>query len=320
MPAVSGALTLTHEACCLCGVEDGEPIAVGEDFEYRTSRDTFLAVRCRHCGLVYLNPRPSLGDLDRIYPATYHAFSFSAERFGLAYRVRQRLEARRLLACCEGLPADARILDVGCGDGFHLRLLKEFGQPAWKLEGVDASARAVPAARAAGLMVHQGTLESCALPRNTFDLVFLIATIEHVEDPVSLMRSVRAVLKPGGRAVIVTDNTATADFRWFGNRHWGGYHFPRHWNLFDKPALEKLAREASLEPAKIETIVSPVNWVYSIRNWLDDSGAPRWLVKQFSLETPVTLGVFTLVDSVFRLFGRGALLRATFQKPDRKSS
>lgn len=37
---------------------------------------------------------------------------------------------------------------------------------------------------------------------------------------------------------------------------------------------------------RVETIVSPVNWVYSIRNWLGDEGASRWLVNQFSLNLP----------------------------------
>ncbi len=91
-------LSLAYQRCCLCGVEDAAPVAVGEDFEYHTSRDTFVTMRCRHCGLVFLNPRPIRDELDRIYPPSYHAFQFSKENFGLAHRVRSRLEARRLLA------------------------------------------------------------------------------------------------------------------------------------------------------------------------------------------------------------------------------
>lgn len=89
-------LSLVAVKCCICDVDDAEPIAVGEDFEYRTSPDTFLAMQCRCCGLVYLNPRPAITELDQIYPADYHAFEFSAERYGLVYRVRRKLEARRL--------------------------------------------------------------------------------------------------------------------------------------------------------------------------------------------------------------------------------
>ena len=111
--------------CCICRTRDSEPVGVGPDFEYRTSPDSFLAVRCTRCGVVYLDRRPVAAELDRIYPDHYHAFAFTEDRFGFVYSVRRRLEARRLLHAFAGLPADARIVDVGCGDGFHLDLLDE---------------------------------------------------------------------------------------------------------------------------------------------------------------------------------------------------
>lgn len=307
-------LTLSFQVCCLCGVEDAEPTAVGEDFEYRTSADTFMAMRCRGCGLVFLNPRPSLETLDRIYPPTYHAFQFSPENFGLAHRVRSWLEARRLLSYCKGLGDEARILDIGCGDGFHLRLLRKFGRPGWQLEGVDTSERAVASARGAGLTIHQGTVETADLHEGSYDLVLLIATIEHVADPPGILRAATQLLRAGGRVVVITDNTATLDFHVFGRRHWGGYHFPRHWNLFDKRSLRLLAEQAGLEVVRVSTILSPVNWVYSIRNWLADRRAPSWLIERFSLNARFSLGVFTIVDSLFQLLRRGALLKLIGQK------
>jgi SAM-dependent methyltransferase len=312
-------LALAYQPCCLCGVEDGVPAAVGEDFEYSTSRDTFVAMRCGNCGLVYLNPRPADAELDRIYPPTYHAFQFSAENFGLAHRVRSRLEARRLLSYCRRLGDVARILDVGCGDGFHLRLLKQYGRPGWKLEGVDASERAVQAARDSGLDVHLGTIESADLPQDAYDLILLIATVEHVANPLTVLSAAARLLRPGGRVVVVTDNTATLDFRLFGKRHWGGYHFPRHWNLFDKRSLRLLAKQAGLEVETLSTALSPVNWVYSIRNRLVDRQAPRWLVDRFSLKSPASLGAFTLLDGLFNAFGNGALLKLVAKKPRQAS-
>ncbi len=314
-PAHGAGLALTHVACCVCGAEDCVPAGIGEDFEYRTSPDTFIAMRCRECGLVYLDPRPTATELPRIYPPNYHAFDFSPERFGFVYRVRRSLEARRALQWCRGLGESARILDVGCGDGFHLRLLRDFGRPGWKLEGVDASERAVEAARHAGLIVHHGTIERLDLPAATYDLVLLIATIEHVDDPAGVLRAVRRLLKPGGRVVVVTDNTATTDFAVFGARHWGGYHFPRHFNLFNRSTLERLAAITELDVDSIETVMSPVNWVYSIRNTLVDWGAPSWLVERFSLRSPVALAFFTLVDSAHQVAGSGALLRAVLRRP-----
>ena len=123
--AKKDSLKLVRVTCCICQDDHATVAGVGEDFEYHTSADVFVAMQCEVCGLVYLNPRPSVSEFDRIYPPGYHAFDFSEKDFGFVFKVRSRLEANRLLTLCKGLPDDAKILDVGCGDGFHLRLLPE---------------------------------------------------------------------------------------------------------------------------------------------------------------------------------------------------
>jgi SAM-dependent methyltransferase len=309
-------LATEHVLCCICKGSESDVIGSGADFEYATCPDTFTMVQCRRCGLIYLNPRPTLDELGRIYPSNYHAFEFSEERFGFVYRVRRRLESRRALAWCEGLGNHARILDVGCGDGFHLRLLRDFGNPSWQLEGVDADIRAVEAARAASLTVHKGFVEELDLPVNAYDLVMLIATIEHVDDPRGILSTIRPLLRPGGRVVIVTDNTqALRLLPFLAKRYWGGYHFPRHWNLFNPDALRALAQQVGLEVKSLTTVVTPVNWVYSIRNALVDLEAPSWLSNRFSLESPVALAIFTVFDIVCRSVGYGGLIRAALQRP-----
>jgi SAM-dependent methyltransferase len=308
-------LRLVPAVCCLCGVEDADPVAVGADFEYRTCPDEFLAVRCRRCRVVYLNPRVSGDEASRIYPDTYHSFQFRPAEFGLVYRVRRRLEARRLLAWCRGLPADARILDVGCGDGFHLGLLREYGKPGWRLEGVDVDERAVAPARAAGLTVHHGGVEAADLPVGAYHLILMVMTVEHLPDPLSTMRRVASLLAPGGRVVVVTDNAGSPDFALFGGRHWGGYHFPRHTYLFDRRTLARLGTAAGLTVERVKTAMSPVNWVYSIRNWADDWGWPRWVVNRFSLKSVVALATFTLFDLPLAVLGWGAILHGRFRKP-----
>lgn len=306
---------MTFADCCLCESDETQPLGAGEDFEYRTSTDTFAAMRCRLCGLVFINPRPALSEFTRIYPENYHAFEFSAEHFGFVYKVRRRLEANRLLAWCRDLSEEARILDVGCGDGFHLGVLREFGKKTWTLEGVDADQRAVRIGRKNDLTIHQGTLETIDLPENSYDLILLIQTVEHIADPPELLRQIRTLLRPGGRVVIVTDNTDSMDFTLSKKRYWGGYHFPRHWYLFNKKTIRRLAEKTAMEVESLTTQVSPVNWVYSIRNRLADKNAPDWLVERFSLKSTVSLGIFTLFDMLHNLAGRGALLNAVLKRP-----
>ena len=308
-------LKMTSVKCCVCGSSDATTIGSGEDYEYHTSTDTFLAMQCNSCKLVYLNPRPSTTEFETIYPPTYHAFDFSKKKYGFVFKVRSRLEAKRSLSRCRNLADRARILDVGCGDGFHLSLLREYGKKTWNLEGIDLDKRAIKAAEDAGLTVHLGSVEEIDLPEENYDLVFMVQTIEHVEKPDAVVKAIYRLLKKGGRLVIVTDNTGSLDFKLFKNHHWGGYHFPRHWNLFNRHSLTKLAENTGFEIEDLTTIVSPVNWVYSIHNSLVDKQKPAWLVNQFTLKSTLSLAVFTALDFVLQKFGKGALLQATLYKP-----
>lgn len=308
-------LTLESVQCCICKTNDARIAGKGKDFEYGTSADEFTALQCNTCGLVYLNPRPSIPETKIIYPPTYHAFDFSEKEFGFVHKVRSRLEAGRMLRHCKQLGEDAHILDVGCGDGFHLKLLKQYGKATWKLEGIDIDKKAVEKGTQAGLHIHEGIVEEINLPEGRYDLVIMIMTIEHVENPAAVLKAVFRLLKKGGRVVIVTDNTGSLDFTLFKKRHWGGYHFPRHWNLFNKAALSKLASSQGFEVTEIKTIVSPVNWVYSIHNTLADWKWPAWITNRFTLKSTVSLSAFTLVDMVLQKTGRGAVLQATLTKP-----
>ena len=148
----------------------------------------------------------------------------------------------------------------------------------------------------AGLKVHLGSLEEVDLPEESYDLVFMIQTIEHAENPGSVLNSIFKLLKKGGRLVIVTDNTGSIDIKLFKRKYWAGYHFPRHWNLFNRHSLVKLGSKSGFEVDNFTTIVSPVNWIYSIHNSLVDKHKPKWLINQLTLKSLISLFVFTALD------------------------
>jgi hypothetical protein len=68
-PVQSSGLSLVQADCCVCGDEDADPVAVGRDFGAGGGPDTFLARRCRGCGLVYLDPAPSADSADGLLRA-----------------------------------------------------------------------------------------------------------------------------------------------------------------------------------------------------------------------------------------------------------
>jgi SAM-dependent methyltransferase len=180
---------------------------------------------------------------------------------------------------------------------------------------VDLDKRAVDRAVSQGLKVHWATIETAGLARESYDLIFMIMTIEHVEKPDEVLRAAYNLLRKSGSLVIVTDNTDSVDFRIFKRGYWGGYHFPRHWNLFNRHSLSKLSEKTGFKVRKFKTIVSPVNWVYSIHNILVDKNKSTWLVNRFSLKSIVSLGFFTVIDFILQKFGKGSILQATLEKP-----
>ena len=271
---------------------------------------------CERCDAYFLHPRPERSELGRIYPPNYHAYEFSEDEYGIAYEFRRRLEKRRLLDWCRDVPSGGSIVDIGAGDGFHLRILRDFGDPTWRLEAVEPDERAAEAISDPRIQVHRGFLDEVGLPPDSYDFAMMIMVVEHVDDPAGILRSVHRILRPGGRVGIVTDNIRSVDARLGRRRHWGGYHFPRHFNLFSPRSLRSLAAEAGLEVVELKSMMSPVNWTYTVHNYLADRSAPEWLVRSFTLKSALALGGFTLVDALCTFAGRGALMRAVLRKPD----
>lgn len=100
---------------------------------------------------------------------------------------------------------NARVLDIGCGGGLFLSLLKEEGAQVKGIELNDS--RASYAATKHSLEIHKQPIESDFWQKgyeNSFDAVTLWDVIEHVNYPLQTLRSAVHVLKPGGLLFIDT--------------------------------------------------------------------------------------------------------------------
>ena len=91
-----------------------------------------------------------------------------------------------------------RILDVGCGTGANLEMLKNFGEA----EGVDVSDDALEFCRTKGLKAHKGLAEKLPFTDESFDVVTALDVVEHLDDDVAGLKEMRRVLKKDGRALI----------------------------------------------------------------------------------------------------------------------
>jgi methionine biosynthesis protein MetW len=105
------------------------------------------------------------------------------------------------------IPAGVRVLDVGCGAGALVRVLR--GVTRAEFLGIEPDAMRAERARSHGLNVRTGYLtRELVNELGLFDIVLLTDVLEHLPDPQSLLLIVREALRPGGIVIISVPNVA----------------------------------------------------------------------------------------------------------------
>lgn len=103
-------------------------------------------------------------------------------------------------------PAAQRILDVGCGTGYLLRILARRYPDAAALAGIDPAPNMVEVATASAdddrLAIGSGTAEHLPYPDHAFDLIVTTTSFDHWSDQLAGLRECSRVLQPGGSLVL----------------------------------------------------------------------------------------------------------------------
>lgn len=168
-------------------------------------------------GFLEVVDRPTPDELSDYYAKQYYQTEQSGYRHSYSPLERSVIEQRVVHRSehAHGLRGDrtpARLLDVGCGEGFVLAGLKAQG---WAVEGIDFSG--------AGIDSFHPELRDCVETGDVFALlqqridaaqqyqmVWLGNVLEHVLDPVGLMRSLARVVTPDGLLVVTVPNDGSA--------------------------------------------------------------------------------------------------------------
>jgi SAM-dependent methyltransferase len=206
------------------------------------SRPTYAVVRCEVCALRYTTPRYRVEHRARAFAGRYPFYerARSAGR-GVALPPLGSL-ARLFDARARGLaarrPRPGRLLDLGCGDGIFLDVVRRRG---WDCVGVDLEESVVRHARErlgedrAALL----DIERERLPEGPFDAVTMWGVLQLLYRPQRALERIRGVLAPDGLLAIGVSNAASAGARLFRSR-WRGLGLPRHLVHFTPRTLERM--------------------------------------------------------------------------------
>lgn len=255
-------------ACPLCGgtrTETLEIIRIRDlDEEYRrqlgvpvlaefpAGASTLTMARCRGCGMEFHDPGVAGS-------ASFYAALGKSQQYYSTTRWEFTEVLRRL-------PDDPDLVDIGCGDGFFLSLVK-----GTRKRGLELNPDAVRRAVARGLNVREGLLP--VLPDASADVLTLFQVLEHVEKPVEVLSDAARVLRPGGRLFVAVPNNDA----YIGRALHDPLNAPPHHPLRWRPdALRHVPKVApfDLEELLLEPLAPEHRHQYRRARFIDTLG--RW--------------------------------------------
>lgn len=275
--------------CNVCCGFDLRKIQSIEGHKY-TPADYFNLICCNECGLVFIDIDTDRNFIKKYYPENYkphdpHLIRSSSFRKTLMQAVRNFVFGREenrpsivLTAIKQTLfylynktayrsipffRGEGKLLDIGCGTGEYLRLLKDIG---WSVQGVEPVEKAALAAKNAGINVEWKSYEEVEYPEKSFDVITMWHVLEHFPDPKRALQKVSKMLKDDGLLLIGIPNYDSFDRRVF-REYWNGFEIPLHIYHFTPGSIKNLLNIAGFNCMKVVHTIRPADMASSLENY-----------------------------------------------------
>jgi SAM-dependent methyltransferase len=212
----------------------------------------YRMVTCNTCGLVRSDPVASEELLARLYAQSSFDYGQEVESIQATYgRALGWLEARS--------PRREALLEIGCGNGFFLQQARRQG---WvNVRGVEPSADAVAKApRELDGAIVQDMMRPGVFAPESFDAVCLFQVLDHISNPVELLRKCAAVLRPGGHVLALNHNVSAYSARLLGERS------PivdiEHTYLYSPATMRSIFAKAGFVDAQVRSVRNTYSLAY----------------------------------------------------------
>ncbi|MHB1048800.1 MAG: class I SAM-dependent methyltransferase [Bacteroidota bacterium] len=170
--------------CPVCSDASEKRFLSKVNLNYGTEYDL---VECPRCAVIYFDPMPTVVQLATFYSAGYYDFDpWREQGKGMAF-ARQLKKWRQ----------SGRFIDIGCATGFFIYGIKNHSQ--WEVYGTDFGESAIRFAKEKlGLNAYNGDIADIHFPDEHFDYVHVNNVLEHVPNPVTLLKECHRIVKKDG--------------------------------------------------------------------------------------------------------------------------
>jgi 2-polyprenyl-3-methyl-5-hydroxy-6-metoxy-1,4-benzoquinol methylase len=261
--------------CPICKSED-----IGQDRKLYDDRygyaDQFQLMQCQHCGHAFLDCELSAAQLTDLYTNYYPRKSYDIANYKPHVEQNSFCSWFSGLSCSAFLwvPKRVRVLDIGCGFGESLGY---HSARACDVYGVEADENIRRVVEKFGYKVHVGLFDDNVYEANFFDYVTMDQVIEHVTEPVEVLKGVARILMPGGVAVLSTPNASGWGAKLFGKR-WINWHSPYHLQFFTRNSMQIAAQQAGMVLTEVKTVTNSewlfYQWIHLVT--YPKQGKPSW--------------------------------------------
>lgn len=240
---------IEYKVCPLCGNGDLLPVLSAED--YTVSHQHFEIWECSQCTVRFTQNAPAPEEIGKYYQSESY-ISHSDTSTGLInnlyHRVRKRtlIRKKKLMEMFTGHKSGS-ILDVGCGTGAFLHTMKQAG---WQVTGLEPDENAAKKANNLYGIEPMKADEIYNLSPASFDAITMWHVLEHVHDLHGYMKTLKSLLKPGGKLFIAVPNYTSFDAEKY-KQFWAAYDVPRHLYHFSPKSMKKLFSMHGLKVEKL---------------------------------------------------------------------
>lgn len=241
--------------------------ATSERFSARRTPDRvhYRMVRCGNCGLLRSNPILADDELAKLYRDSSLTYE---DEVAFARRTYGQYLLRSLATYAPDINlASARLLEIGCGNGFFLEqaLASGFRDVAGVEPSLEAVRMASPSVR--GHIVND-IFRDGLFPRGQFDVICAFQVFDHLAHPNDVLKTCREALRPGGLALFINHDVGAWTNRMLGARS------PvidiEHIYLFDTETMPLIFQKHGFEVLD----VFPVENTYPLHYWMKMAPLP----------------------------------------------